>query len=166
MELGGTPGPPAIRDFFTEYVSTMRDMGKVGTMGMYSLFEFITSKRDILKCMKFSIDFFEEGLKRKGIDKSEVLALTVFLPCGPNFGMTSIIPFYDPSNRELGEKLFELQKELLETGASLGYWIEASQSWESLLKAKYWSPELYNHILTLKKTLDPNNIMNPRIFFG
>ena len=165
-ELGGTPGPPAVRDFFTEYVNTMRDMGKVGTMGMYSLFEFITSKRDILKCMKFSINFFEESLKRKGIDKSEVLALTVFLPCGPNFGMTSIIPFYDPSNRELGEKLFELQKELLETGASRGYWIEASQSWESLLKAKYWSPELYNYILTLKKTLDPNNIMNPGIFFG
>lgn len=165
-ELGGTPGPPAIREFFTEYVNTMRDMGKVGTLGMYSLFEFMASRRDILKCMKFSIDFFEEGLKRKGIGKSEVTALTVFLPCGPNFGMTSIIPLYDPSNRELSKKLFELQKELLDAGASHGFCIEAAQSWESRLKAKYWSPEIYNYLLTVKKTLDPNNIMNPGLFFG
>ena len=59
----------------------------------------------------------------------------------------------------------ELMKEFFNQVRHRGYVVEASQGYESKVKAKSWTPEFYNYALTLKKALDPNNIMNPGIYF-
>jgi FAD/FMN-containing dehydrogenase len=79
--------------------------------------------------------------------------------------MTTTVPHFDQNNRELSEAIHEMWVEFLEQAMRRGYVIESSQGHESLLKARQMTPEFYNWLLTLKKTLDPNNIMNPGVYF-
>jgi FAD/FMN-containing dehydrogenase len=55
--------------------------------------------------------------------------------------------------------------EFFEQARRRGYIIEAAQSHESRLRAKSWTPEFNNYVLGMKKYLDPNNIMNPGVYF-
>jgi len=146
-------------------MTLMRNMGRASTTGQFPLFEFIVSRRDVLECFKWSREFFQKGCKEKGIDETKIINLQVLLSVGTGYGMTSMIPTFDPSDQELHRKMHELFLEFLEEGSRRGYVIEAPQGQESRLKAKQWTPEFYNYILTLKRMLDPNNIMNPGVLF-
>ncbi len=76
-----------------------------------------------------------------------------------------MLPFVDRNDRELNRTIYEVWVEFLEQARRRGYGIDGTQGYESRLIAKQWTPEFYSYVLTLKKTLDPNNIMNPGVFF-
>jgi len=88
------------------------------------------------------------------------------LSSGTGSGMTTIVPFTDQNDRELRQAIYEILVEYLEQAMRRGYVPEATQGHEAKLKARQWTPEFYDFVLTLKKTLDPNNIMNPGVYFA
>jgi len=79
--------------------------------------------------------------------------------------MIGVTPMIDQSDEELNRNTYEMMVEFLEQAMRRGYVPEGSQGHESRLKARQWTPEFYSFAMMLKKTLDPNNIMNPGVYF-
>jgi len=162
---GGRVADPAVAAFTENFIPLVREMGKLGTMGEQPMFELIVSRRDILEALKWSREWIFNSLAEKGIDRAKLTIISVLLSAGTGYGMTSVVPMFDQNDQELSRVIHELLVEFLEQAMRRGYVIEATQGHESRLKARQWTPEFYNYVLTLKKTLDPNNIMNPGVFF-
>ena len=73
-----------------------------------------------------------------------------------------------PQSREEQQRLKairEIWMKFLEQARRRGYGIEATQGHMSREMAKSWTPEFYHFIRTMKHRMDPNNIMNPGVFF-
>jgi len=166
-EGGGRPGTPAANEFMDSYFRMARDMGRMATFGNYtsSCFEYGVDRRHLLEAFKWEIEFANKGIERYGIDKSKIRMTKAFLASATGYGMTSIILYFDPCDAETSQKVHALNLEAMKESMARGYIQIASMGYGGPLKAKYWSPQLYHYLLTLKRTLDPNNIMNPGIFF-
>jgi FAD/FMN-containing dehydrogenase len=104
-------------------------------------------------------------LSERGIEKTRLTILPLLLPFGSGCWDTAIVPFFDQNDKELHSALHEVFLEYLEASRRRGYIIEGSQGHESRLRAMSWTPEFYHYARTLKKVLDPNNIMNPGVYF-
>ncbi|MFC1925665.1 FAD-binding oxidoreductase [Chloroflexota bacterium] len=155
--------------FFTQadhFTSFTHEMSKWATMGMFPLFELIVSRRDILETLKWSREYLFDSLKERGIDPTRLPIISGLLSAGTGNGMTTTEPFVDQSDKEFNNVVHEIWLEFLEQARRRGYVVEATQGHESRLLAKSWTPEFYNYVLSLKKFLDPNNIMNPGVFFA
>lgn len=166
MKHGGREVDPATAALASNYESGTKDMGRLSTIGQFPLFELIVPRRDILEAFKWTRDFIDNGLRERGINKEEITFLGALLPAGTGYGMTSLVPGVDMSNGELHKKIHGMLLEWLQEAVRRGYSPESTQGHESRLKAKQWTSEYYTYILTLKKALDPNNIMNPGVFFA
>jgi len=162
---GGRDAGPAVAAFGAQFVNQVREMGKMGSRGQRPLFELIVSRRDQLDALKWTREFLFNSLKERGYDPTKVPLFSVLLAAGPGHGMTTSNPQVNPNDIELRTAVTEIWLDFLENGRRRGYALEATHGHESLLIAKSWTPEFYNQILNLKKTWDPNNIMNPGVFF-
>ena len=161
----GSVAHPAVLNFASGFKKLCREYGLFTAMGKFPVFELLVSRRDMLECFKWSREFYEKSVMEKGIDESKIVRMESIVFSGVTAGATSIAAFFDANDRELYRKLQELYIEFEEEATRRGYVVEAPQGHLSKLRAKQWTPEYYNYILTLKKALDPNNIMNPGIFF-
>jgi len=162
---GGRPVPPGIITLTENFLKAVQDTGKMATQGQFPLFELIVSRRDELEAYKWSREFVINGLEERGYDRTNIPMISGMLAAGTGSGMTTVIPLIDQSDRELLNAMHELMTEWLEQAVRRGYVPEATQGHESRLKARQWTPEFYDFALTQKKTLDPNNIMNPGVYF-
>jgi glycolate oxidase len=164
-KAGGKAGIAKATEYWFSHLRSVRDMGRLASRGPVPLFELYVSRRDALEAIKWTMEFADKALKERGIGKDEVTHLMTFLPVGPGQGMTSTMIQFDPLNPVLYEKVRDLWTEFLWTAAGRGYIIEGPQGHEARMKSKYWSPEFSNFMMALKKMMDPNNIMNPGLFF-
>ena len=162
---GGWVPSQTVVDMSAAFVSFVQDTGKLATYGQFPLFELMLSRRDILEAYKWSREWIFNTLEKKGADRTKTNIVGGILSAWTGSGMITIIPLFDQSDTELHVKIHETLVEWLEQSMRRGYVIESTQGHESRLKARSWTPEFYNFALTLKKTLDPNNIMNPGVFF-
>ncbi len=163
---GGRVASPAVVDFISNSKKFGRDMNQMATLGNLPLLETNVSRRDILEAYKWSREYFFNSLAEKGIDKARLQFITGLLSSGTGYGMTTVIPFLDQSDPELVRAIHEIWVEFLEQARRRGYILEGTQGHEARLKAKQWTPEFHHFVLSLKQMLDPNNIMNPGIFFA
>jgi len=162
---GGKPAEPNIVAMTEAFTDSVQDTGRMATYGQFPLFELMVSRRDILEAFKWSREWVFNKFAENGIDKSKIPTLSVLLFAEPGHGMTSITPLIDQSDKELHRTIHEMMVEFLEQAMRRGYVPEATQGHESRLKARQWTPEFYSFATMLKKTLDPNNIMNPGVYF-
>ncbi len=162
---GGKPADPSVVNVTNGFIDAVQDTGRMATYGQFPLMELMVSRRDILEAYKWSREFYFNALAKRGMDRNAIPIISVLLFAEPGHGMTSVTPMIDQSDRELVKMIHEFMVEFLEQAMRRGYVPEATQGHESRLKARQWTPEFYNFALTLKKTLDPNNIMNPGVFF-
>jgi glycolate oxidase len=166
---GGREASPALVAFVESLFYECVEMGKMATLGAHGYFEHIICRRDILEALKWSREYFLNLMKKKGIlsdlsDFSRVKTFTIMIPVGLGCGTVCITPWFDQNDKKLKKIIYEALLEYLEEGLHRGYVIEGSQGRESRLKAKQWTPGFHNFILSLKKMMDPNNIMNPGIY--
>ena len=162
---GGKVASPAILEFASGFLQWAHDMNKMATLGLEPLLELIVSRRDILECFKWSREYLFKELADHGIDKSKIPYITGLLSSGPGYGMTTVIPYLDQSDPERLKAIREIWMNFLEQARRRGYGIEATQGHMSREMAKSWTPEFYHFIRTMKQRMDPNNIMNPGVFF-
>jgi len=161
---GGFPDP-AIAGYVQGFLTQQAELGKMATFGQVPFFEVLVSPRDILEAHKWSREFIFNSLSEKGIEQTRVTMLPILLPFGVGCWDTCIVPFFDQNDKVLHRALHEVFLEYMEESRRRGYIIEGSQGHESRLRAMSWEPELYHYARTLKKLLDPNNIMNPGVYF-
>jgi len=162
---GGKAADSSIVAFTEKFMDAVQDLGKMATYGQFPLCELMLSRRDILEAYKWSREWLFEEFSKRGVDRNKFPIISVLLFAEPGHGMTSVTPLIDQSDKELHQKIYEIQVEYLEQAMRRGYVPEASQGHESRLKARQWTPEFYSFAMMLKKTLDPNNIMNPGVYF-
>jgi len=162
---GGKQASPNVVNFTQTFLDFAHDMNNMATMGSVPLLELIVSRRDILDNYKWGREFFFNRLKEKGID-TRMQLITGLLSSGPGYGMTTFIPFLDETDKELHREVYEMWGDFLELSAQRGYVMEATQGHMPRVQARYWTPEFYHFVRTMKKSLDPNNIMNPGVFFA
>lgn len=168
VKHGGRAADPPVHAYFTNvdnFTIWAHDMGRQATLGLIPLFENIVSRRNILESMKWSREYLFNSFREKGVDATKIPIVSGLLSVGTGNGMTFTDPYLDQSNPEIISTVREIWMEFLEQNRRRGYGVECTQGHESRLMAKSWTPEFYNYALTMKKTLDPNNIMNPGVFF-
>jgi len=165
VKHGGTEASASLLDLTSRFISMVQNTGQMATQGQFPLFELYLARRDALEAYKWSREWIFSNLAKRGIDKSNIPILGGILAAGTGNGMLTIIPMINQNDKELLGIIHELLEEWLELAMRRGYVPEGTQGHESRLKSRQWTPEYYDYILTLKKTLDPNNIMNPGIFF-
>ena len=162
---GGELADPAILAVTQDFAGFTRGMNMMASMGQIPLFELILPRRNMLECYRWSSDYLYKALEERGIDKSRLPIIAGLSSSGTGTGITSIVPLVDQSDEELCQAMYEIQVEYLEQAIRRGYVPDATQGYQSKLRARQWTPEFYDFVLSFKKTLDPNNIMNPGIYF-
>jgi len=162
---GGRVASQAVMEFTPQFNTFVQDMNQMATLGLTPLFETFVSRRDLLEIFKWSREYFLRSLRERGIDTSRVPAMAGLSSAGIGYGISSIVPLIDQNDSELVKAVHEILVEYFEQAMRRGCPLDASQGLQSRLKAKQWTPEFYDFVLTLKKTLDPNNIMNPGVYF-
>jgi len=162
---GGKLPEPAVAGFIDTFLIEQADMGKMAAMGQLPFFEVLVSARDVLEAHKWSCEWMFSALAERGLDKDKLTILPLLLPFGPSCWDTCIVLFFDQRDKELHSTVHELMVEYLELSRHRGYVIEGSQGHESRLRAMSWTPEYYHYVRNMKKALDPNNIINPGVYF-
>jgi FAD/FMN-containing dehydrogenase len=162
---GGRVASPAVMEFAPNFNKFVQDMNQMATLGLIPLFETFISRRDVLEIFKWSREYFLNSLRERGIDTSRLPLMAGLASAGTGYGISSIVPLLDQNDPELVRAVHEMLMEYFKQAMRRGCPLDATQGHQSRLKAKQWTPEFYNFILTLKKLLDPNNIMNPGVYF-
>jgi len=167
---GGRHAEPAVSTALESLFFESTDMGHTAFMGVMPYFEVIVPRRNMLEAYKWAREYLLELFKEKRIlsdwsDVTRLRTVSIMLPFGNGCGVVDMIPFFDQNDRELNKVVHELMVEYFEQAKARGYLITGSQGYESRVRARSWTPEYYNYVLTLKKMLDPNNIMNPGVYF-
>ena len=144
-----------------------REIGRsYGSRGMYLYFESIFKRSDTFSYMKKLKDFMEkEFLKAKIRDKVEDWVEYVVPKLRTTVVLGAVV-FFDKNklSKEEIEKIIQIQDKYSMFVFENGGFTEANQGTESINASKVWSKEYYNMIKKIKKTLDPNNIINPGLW--
>ena len=167
---GGRAAEPALATALETLFFESADMGHLAIMGQMPYFEVLVPRRDMLEAYKWAREYALDLFRGRGVlsdwsDVTRLRTVAIMLPFGNGCGVVDIIPFFDQNDRELNRIIYELMVEYFEQAKSRGYLSSGSQGHESRVRARSWTPEYYNYVLTLKKMLDPNNIMNPGVYF-
>ncbi len=144
------------------------EVGKLAPMGQMPFFELVVSKRDLLESIKWACEYLDNliiKMSKAGIDTSNIPLNRTFLPAGPEgIGIMAVCPFYNQSNKEAGRMVHEGFLEFLEQAHRRGYQFDGTHNNGSKYKARFWTPSYNAFASMLKKTLDPNGIMNPGVY--
>jgi glycolate oxidase len=163
---GGVVAEPKLLEFADTYADTFRNMGGGATLGPYTSYEWDCAPKDQVPMHKWMMTWFSEACKRYGIDEEKAIRKgIVFIPSGIGEAMYSFVPRFDTSDEVLNAKMVQMLEECLEEAAHMGMVLAGAQGREATTQARHWTPEYYDFALSIKKALDPNNIMSPGMYF-
>jgi len=167
---GAKVPPPALAGSMIDRLGVHQnwEVGKLANMGQMPFFELVVSKRDLLECIKWASEYLDNlmlKMSERGLDVSNIPLNRSFLPAGPEgIGIIAVTPFYKQDDKEVSKMVYEGFLEFLEQAHRRGYEFDGMHNNGSNYKARFWTPQYYAFVSTLKKTLDPNNIMNPGVY--
>lgn len=171
-EVEGTPGPMEMNETAIGYWGRsevygelLREFGNFITMGMWNWTEWIASIEDFPRIFLDIVEFMDKRYEEEGLDEYGCIRFDGYNPVERNYVYASTDIFFDDSIPECTKKVLKIGEEfkerVMKSGAFLGVGA-GYHLWDST--AAYWSPVFHEFIRTLKKTLDPNNILNPGFY--
>jgi FAD/FMN-containing dehydrogenase len=141
-----------------------RNMGKRSSMGQWVFMEEFFEKDGFLDSYKATRDFANEVYKKENLEKYGCRRFDCIIPFGHNSVYLGNNIFYDQSFPEAREKILKIVKDHTDFVTRLGASMDVHEGYAAEVMASYWSPSFYGFMKTLKKTLDPNNILNPGLW--
>ena len=100
-------------------------------------------------------------MQERKLDQEGVQFASTFRPNTHNSIYVNIGLKYDPARPKSKAEVLELTKELYTRAIERGGCPEPHHGFGALLMAQAWSPDYRASVKTLKRLLDPNNVLNP-----
>jgi len=140
-----------------------KDMGTASTFGMWVLLETILGREEFPGFWREHTEWREKFIRENGME-GKVMSIEFFFPIDETFVIANEL-FYDDNDPEMREKMLRMSETwmgwILHKGRIS---FEAACGWVmSKILPKYFTPEYRDILLTLKRAMDPNNIMNPGV---
>ncbi|MDY6861955.1 MAG: FAD-binding oxidoreductase [Thermodesulfobacteriota bacterium] len=159
----GKPGTGIMQDYAVALGTgeAIRNMGNYTSLGLWIFMETIIPKSQFKDHFKRCRNLINERFKEI---KDHAVIVDMIIPIQHNAVFMGIDIFYDDAIPEIREKAFKIAEEFFPFSVSYGGATWGHQGWGSEVLASYWSPTFYNFIYTLKRAMDPNNIMNPGLW--
>ena len=163
---GGKEGGGPIEDIAAQFATgvLLREMGRFVSLGLWAWLESVVSKESFpqyfMNCRSLIDKRYKEGkLKQYGAIRFDMIIPYLRNAC---FGGTNI--YYPDEIPELREKMIEISKEYSLFAVTQGGSLWGHQGHGAEIMASYWSPTFYSFMQTLKRSLDPNDILNPGLW--
>lgn len=167
-DCGGMDLPEGYREILADLdqldPKSHRDMGKRSSMGQWVFMEEFAAKDGFLDFYKKTRNYADKVYKDEQLEKYNCRRFDCIIPFGHNSVYLGNNIFYDQSFPEAREKLLKIVKEHTDFVTRLGASMDVHQGYAAQLMASYWSPPFYSFMKTLKKAVDPNNILNPGLW--
>lgn len=128
------------------------------------LLAFMSGKKEFPEIYAEVRAFLQHEIDTRDLEEIGISLMVYFGPVMRNAIYTTISIIYDEEIPEGREIVLELQKEGYRRVIALGGCPEPHQGFASQANAAAWSPEYSGLMSSLKKTLDPNNILNPGLW--
>ncbi|MFC2009775.1 FAD-binding oxidoreductase, partial [Chloroflexota bacterium] len=168
---GGKVADPALASLVETFYAPQAflwELGKWASVGLFALYELVVSQRDLKEALKWTCEFMDNlrgEMAEKGIDTSKIPFIACAMPAAPEaVGILACGTHFDQNDKDVHRAIHEGLLEFLEQASRRGYVFDATHGYGSKVRAKFWTPEYHNYVLTMKKVLDPNNIMNPGVY--
>lgn len=167
-EAGGKAGPEGVSRVTEEMAVTgigMREMGRWVSIGNIASFETVYPKAQFpayyMRCREFVNERHRRIVEKhpQGAIRSDMI-----IPSQQNFIFSGTNMYYDGSIHEVEEMICEGQKDFMRWAAHQGAFTWGHQSFGSQVLSSNWSPAFSKLAHTLKRSLDPQNIMNPSLW--
>ncbi|MEW6264079.1 MAG: FAD-binding oxidoreductase [Thermodesulfobacteriota bacterium] len=144
-----------------------RQLGKwYASRGKFLYFEYLFGKSEAPAYLESQVAFVQERLKEAGLSDLVVDHVTYLIPKERHTYVLGQVYFFD-ENKLDPEKMEAVRNISVEESTRVlehGGFMEANQGSLANLSASVWSPSYTGLMKTLKKALDPKNIMNPGLW--
>ncbi|MCU1431219.1 MAG: hypothetical protein JWP95_324 [Actinotalea sp.] len=163
-ECGGEPGPEEMRVVARAMASSdPRWVDRFLTVDR-ALLAFIFAKRDFLGAFDQICSMLRARILEGGLAERGVRLMVYFSPHTRHAVYSTISIIYDRDVRGGEQAALSLARAGYALVTELGGYSEPRQGEGFLLAAEGWSPEYRGLVTQLKRTLDPNNTLNPALW--
>jgi FAD/FMN-containing dehydrogenase len=163
-DAGGAPGSDALSKF-AEGIRTGQSYSKRSeyseTLIRRTACAFFASKVSFREIFS---NVYSDLQKRVASSKSRITLSYVIHPVMRNCIWANIILNYDSDDAR--EEVYQLISTTHIQAADLGVTFETHGGFAADLMGARWSTEFRNFMLVMKRSLDPNNILNPNLWFS
>ena len=168
QKAGGKAGPEFISQQTAEMAVSgigMREMGRWVSVGNIASFETVYPKAQFpayyMRCREFVNEKHHKITEKypQGAIRSDMI-----IPSQQTFIFSGTNMYYDGGIEEVEEMICHAQKDFMQWSARQGAFSWGHQSFGSQVLSSNWSPGFAQLARVIKKSLDPNNIMNPNLW--
>lgn len=138
-----------------------REMGKLASMGMWMFLETHIPKEDLPRLFRKYCSLIDQRAREKGLEEYGLFRSDVLMPVGHNQCYVSTNIFWHENVLEARRKVNEIADEFNTTTVNDGLFSTTAQRKPAEVAGANWSPAYYEFMRTLKRAMDPNNIINP-----
>lgn len=144
-----------------------RQLGKYyATRGKFKYFEHILRKSDAPDFLRKQEKFITDKISEAELDEFVTDSLKYIVPKERHSVVMGHLYFLDEAkmNRKQKEEFTRIGYEEVDHLLEYGGFVEGAQGNLTQKSAGVWQPAYYNFIKSIKKALDPNNILNPGLW--
>ncbi|MBU1056596.1 MAG: FAD-binding oxidoreductase [Proteobacteria bacterium] len=138
-----------------------REMGKLASIGMWVFLETHVPKEDLPRLFNKYAELIDQRFEEKGIKEYGGVRMDVMLPVGHGECYLSTNVYWQVNVPEARKKVMEIADEFVNVTINDGLFATTAQRIPAGVTGANWSPSYYEFMRTLKKAMDPNNIINP-----
>ena len=138
-------------------------MGKNYLKGRHLVFVSPIVPKDQIRSFYEKLQLFDQKIKSE-VEKHCMIRETHLLPLLHHACLVGNDMYYDASSSKTVEMAAKIAQDQWRFAIDNGAFIDAQQGNLTGFIASNWSPEFRQFMLNLKRTIDPNNIMNPGLW--
>jgi len=140
----------------------LRQMGELSSHGTWNVMEYYCSRSQVLECREVMKEYIYGKCAEFGIP--EPRSQEILVSSLAHSWIVSFFIYLDGQDLKAQAFMQQLFADATDLAASHGWYGDCHQGWMTRCVARHWPKEKYEFMRKIKRTLDPNNIMNPGIW--